>query len=679
LSNFLRTILMVLAITVIVWVVDASFQTLRHPAKGYMDHLLLGVDSTEAANRLLITAVVLVLGTGLGLSMGRARQAHAHRRSTERQLQTILDSMPELVLWFDADLRIVWANQAALNANPDAIGLVCSEAFDCTCSEETHCACRRALTSGRIESETVCREGIRGVAGTSYWEDVAVPLKGPADEVVGIVGIGRDITERERDRRQLQFQAQLLSSVREAVIAVDHDRRIVYWNRGAEEMFGYTIEEATGQSIFMMYLNEWKEQVLPEVREGLEQSGMWVGRAPLVHRDGSRIQAEVMLSAWQDEQGRRAGTIGLCRDITPEVEAEQALRESERRYRVMFQSSHAMSLLIDTESGRILDANDKAVRFYGWTREELLEMRIQDINTLSEEEICREMRQARKENRNHFFFCHRLASGDLRDVEVYSGPIELRGRAALYSIIYDITERKRTERRLEQYRQRLRSLASELAMAEDRQRRRMAAALHDGIGQQLFAIKAKLAQLRKRDNHPRAEILAAEGLSLVDQTMRDTRDLTFDLCPPVLYEFGLDAALQWLVQKFSRQYNMDYRVTSDSKSDDLPPDTRGLLYQAARELLTNAAKHAQATRVDVSVCVREDSVEVTVEDNGAGFAPGVRPLERQGDSGFGLFSIHERLSSIGGRLTVESTPGQGTCVKMRVCVPEEKMTPGSET
>ncbi|MFP4052355.1 MAG: sensor histidine kinase, partial [Phycisphaerae bacterium] len=245
--------------------------------------------------------------------------------------------------------------------------------------------------------------------------------------------------------------------------------------------------------------------------------------------------------------------------------------------------------------------------------------------------------------------------------------------------IYDITDRKATERRLEQYRQRLRSLASELATSEDRQRRHLAEALHDGIGQRLFAIKAKLGQLRKHDTDPRVEALVAEGLSLVDQTMRDTRDLTFDLCPPVLYEFGLEAALQWLVQKCSRQYNIDYRVTSDSKSDDLPPDTRGLLYQAARELLTNAAKHAQATRVDVSVRVREDCVQVTVEDDGAGFAPNVRPLERQSDSGFGLFSIHERLSSVGGQLTVQSNPGQGTCVMMRVSVSDGKRTPGSET
>ncbi|MFP4052688.1 MAG: PAS domain S-box protein, partial [Phycisphaerae bacterium] len=432
-SYLLRIIVMVLAITLVVWVIDASVQALRDPGEGLMSHLLLGVGSTEVVNRLLITAVVLVLGTGLGLSMGRAHRAHEYRRSTERQLQTILDSMPELVLWFDADLRIAWANRAAMEANPDAIGRLCSEAFECTCSEEEDCACKRAMKSGHVETETVSREGIRGVDGTSYWEDVAVPLKGPEDQVVGIVGIGRDITERERVRRQLQFQAQLLSSVREAVIAIDRDRRIVYWNRGAEELFGYAPEETMGELIDIIYLPNVLREHQPQAREQIDRTGTWVGTVPLVRRDGTQFQAEAMLAIWRDEDEHEMGTIGLCRDITAEVETERAIRESERRYRVMFQSSHAMSLLIDAGSGRILDANEKATQFYGWSKDELLEMRIQDINTLSEQQVRHEMELAKKENRNHFFFSHRLASGELRDVEVYSGPIELRGRAVLYS------------------------------------------------------------------------------------------------------------------------------------------------------------------------------------------------------------------------------------------------------
>jgi PAS domain S-box-containing protein len=125
--------------------------------------------------------------------------------------------------------------------------------------------------------------------------------------------------------------------------------------------------------------------------------------------------------------------------------SRQQLLESEQRYRSLFENNHAVMLLIDPDTAAIKDANFAACAFYGWNREELINKRIDEINTLAPEEIQAEMRLARVEKRNHFFFRHRLANGTIRDVEVFSGPIPLKGHSLLYTIVHDITDRKRAE------------------------------------------------------------------------------------------------------------------------------------------------------------------------------------------------------------------------------------------
>ncbi|MEJ2693136.1 MAG: EAL domain-containing protein [Candidatus Thiodiazotropha sp.] len=139
----------------------------------------------------------------------------------------------------------------------------------------------------------------------------------------------------------------------------------------------------------------------------------------------------------------------LKQALQRERELSEALRHSEERFRMLFEQNKAVMLIIDPEDGRILAANQVAVDFYGYPLERLLEMKISDINTLSSEETSKEMRLAQQEERNHFYFPHILATGEVRDVEVHSGPITWDERSVLYSIIHDVTDRKRAEAKLQ--------------------------------------------------------------------------------------------------------------------------------------------------------------------------------------------------------------------------------------
>ncbi|HYH23387.1 MAG TPA: diguanylate cyclase [Azospirillum sp.] len=143
-------------------------------------------------------------------------------------------------------------------------------------------------------------------------------------------------------------------------------------------------------------------------------------------------------------------TLGIARDRerAERLRVEAALRASEQRYRRLFTQCKAVELLIDPADGTIVDANQAAADFYGWPVEALKARRIGDINCLTPEQVAAEMARARAESRSHFLFRHRLASGEVRDVEVHSGPIEVGDRMLLYSIVHDITDRRRVEREL---------------------------------------------------------------------------------------------------------------------------------------------------------------------------------------------------------------------------------------
>jgi PAS domain S-box-containing protein len=167
----------------------------------------------------------------------------------------------------------------------------------------------------------------------------------------------------------------------------------------------------------------------------------------LKRKGGSEFFTLLESAFYQDTAGR-----SLCRtaftDITARRQAEADLKESEARYRSLFQHNHAVMLLIDPTTGDIVDANPAACAFYGYPHEELISRKITDINMLPKDRVFKEMQRAGSEQRRQFFFRHRLAGDEVRDVEVFSGPIRLQGQDLLYSIIHDITARKQAEESL---------------------------------------------------------------------------------------------------------------------------------------------------------------------------------------------------------------------------------------
>jgi len=230
----------------------------------------------------------------------------------------------------------------------------------------------------------------------------------------------------------------------------------------------------------------------------------------------------------------------------------------------------------------------------------------------------------------------------------------------LQGIMRDITEQRRAQEKLLTYQKQLRSLASQLLLAEERERRRIATDLHDHVGQALAMSRIKLGILRESAPSDDFAAMVNEVRKLVVQAIQDTRSLIFKISSPILYELGFEAALEWLAEETQKKHGIRVSYHNDNNPKLLDDDVGVLLFQAVGELLVNVVKHAGAKTVLLSSRVDDDLIVVDVEDDGVGFDVSEAASRRSSADGFGLFSIRERLNHIGGQLKVDSIPGRGT-------------------
>ncbi|MEE9119943.1 MAG: PAS domain S-box protein [Syntrophobacteria bacterium] len=284
----------------------------------------------------------------------------------------------------------------------------------------------------------------------------------------------------------------VVENVSAQVYVRDLDMNILYINPASERLTGWSLQEAMGKKCYEVFGDEnltckevcpadeavsWRFHILHHEGKLKTRSGdmrdMQVSISPL--HDGDDVIGAVVLM--QDitrlkevEQTKVKTPITLEKEIEERKRAGELLRESEQRYSSLFKINHSVMLVIDPENADIVDANPAACSFYGWSQKELTSMKITDINMLSNEQVFTEMEKAKSEKRQHFFFRHRLANEKIRDVEVYSGPLRLHGKKLLYSIIHDITERRRAEEELqkseERYRLLVETMNEGLAMAD---------------------------------------------------------------------------------------------------------------------------------------------------------------------------------------------------------------------
>ncbi|TWI76892.1 PAS domain S-box-containing protein [Desulfobotulus alkaliphilus] len=271
---------------------------------------------------------------------------------------------------------------------------------------------------------------------------------------------GRVLTEQEyaadaleKLKNAMKNLDTTLKSIGDAVIATDRKGHITLMNPVAENLTGWPLKEALQKPLTEVFriVNAESRKTPDNPVEKVIASGRTEGLANhtlLIARDGRECQIADSAAPIFQEEGILTGVVLVFRDVSEEYRILENLKESEEDYRRLFEEHAAVKLILDPETGAVVDANQAAADYYGWSRETLKKKRIQDINTLSPEEIAAEIEKVKKEKRIHFEFRHRRADGSIRDVAVLSSVIRLKNKEYLHSIIHDISQRKRLEAQL---------------------------------------------------------------------------------------------------------------------------------------------------------------------------------------------------------------------------------------
>ncbi len=381
-----------------------------------------------------------------------------------------------------------------------------------------------------------------------------------------------------------------------------------------------------------------------------------------IRKDGSRIP---VLIGGALLYGSEEECVGIVLDLTESKKAEIALRESEERYRTLYDNIPLMYFTLDAD-GIILSVNSLGAAELGYSQEELVGHDVLEVfhpgdHLAVTEQFKKSVQEPGRVARWEF----RKVRKDGSTLWVHEAASTVRGddgRPVVLVVCEDQTEQKRAEQQLLEHKEQLQNLTSELSLAEERERRRIATGLHDQIGQTLALVQMKLGALDDTEVDGAARREIEEVRELVEHSVGAIRSLTFELSSPLLYELGLEAALQGLTEKVEERHGMLCDFETDRAPKPLPDDSNVVLYHAVRELLFNVIKHAEASRARVGVRAEEGFVRITVEDNGVGIDTTGFGETFGASGGFGLFSIHERLNHLGGSLAIESDAVRGTRV-----------------
>ena len=379
------------------------------------------------------------------------KQALEDLQASEDQLRAIFEN---------ATLGIFWSDErgAILRSNPtfqQLVGQSAEELAGVTFDQFTHPAQQtrdlllcQALLQGESDQLRTETHWVRA-DGRELWVALTIrPVRDAEGRLKFYSGVVDDITGKKKaqdELKRIMREQEIILENANVGISLVVDRRQVWINRGMGKMFQYPLEELEGQDTRLLFSSqEAYEQVGRDAYQVLSRGENYETVHKLVRRDGSPIWIHLNGKAIEPPDLSR-GILWILSDATAQKEAEYALRANEARFRSMFESHSAVMLLIDPEDGRIQDANPAAAAFYGYDRECLQAMNIAQINTLPPEQIAEEMRRSTGMRKRTFVFTHRLASGEIRTVEVNSSPTTILGHQVLFSIIQDITERANLE------------------------------------------------------------------------------------------------------------------------------------------------------------------------------------------------------------------------------------------
>jgi PAS domain S-box-containing protein len=386
-------------------------------------------------------------------------------------------------------------------------------------------------------------------------------------------------------------------------------------------------------------------------------------------KDGSKIWISVNAHAVRDDTGRILYYEGTAQDITERKRAEQALRESEERYRELFENSKDAFYVHDM-NGVYVSVNRAAEKLSGYRRHEIIGRHFSEFMP---PESARQVQQQLEKKLE-------LSGETTYEIEITTKkgkhiPVEVSSRLILeqgvpvgvQGCVRDISERRQAHEAARNYSRRL-------IEAQEAERRRISRELHDQVGQILTAVKMNLHALQQTCTRPQELSSIADNLKVIDEAVDQVRDLSVDLRPLLLDDFGLVVALRWYLERQTRNIGVPAKFVSGSLDEDdrFSSELETACFRIVQEGVTNIVRHARATRISVRLERVLSELILLISDDGAGFDARRVRSGTGGSVTLGLRGMEERAYAIGGTITIDSAPALGTEICARLPIRSEK-------
>jgi PAS domain S-box-containing protein len=613
--------------------------------------------------------------------------------ASEQFVRRLIDNTPMGVAVVGRDLRYILANPAyrtiAGDRGTPVAGRAIAEVFPPAVAQIVEPFVQRVLASGQPQEVQDHEAPIRG---RTWWNVSGIPLRNGHGETEAVLILTQEVTERKLAEDRLREGEERFRRLFEDALTGNFvaacDGRILLCNPAFARIYGFSSpQEAIGFSVLSLKARAENWAVLlDQVRQHriLERVGSDHQR-----RDGTPIHVIENIVGIFDAQGELVQVKGYVFDDTERKCAEEALTQSEANLR------DALNLLETvTESTddliAALDDDFRYILFNAAYRKEFSRAFGADLH-IGDSMVDALAHRPEDQRKAVELWAQALKGESFTAVEQLGvagtfyemryGPLRdadgnITGAA---HIVRDITERKRMEKQVQEWNRtleqrvtertaeaehrtaQLRAMTTELTLAEHRERQRIAKVLHDHLQQLLVGAKFHVSIVRSQVPDPEARQSLDQIDTLLGESIQSSRSLTAELFPPALLEGTFTQALRWLIQWMRDKHDLQVHFKTDEQANPQAEEIRLLLFEATRELLFNIVKHAGVREACLDVVRHEGShVRIRVADSGRGFdVASVHPVERS-EGGFGLPTIRQRLHLLGGRVEIESTPGQGT-------------------
>lgn len=603
------------------------------------------------------------------------RRAEELLRQSEARLRMLVEGTNAILFSTDRRGHLTYVNEAAARVMElpleQLTGSFYLEFIHPDDRQRAEALWMQQLITGEPETYTEVRY-VTGRGRTIWLSFYVNPLK-QGDRIIGLTGVAQDITERKRAGESLR------ASERRYRQLVEHQTEyIVSWLPGGIRTFvnnsycryaGQTRDELLGASWFPPEPDAEAQRLIERLAALTPDHPFYENEQRATLPDGKVVWTQWVNHAFFDENGRITEYQSVGRDITARRLADEALRESEENFRRMVMLSPMATAVTDENDVTVL-LNEKFVTTFGYTIEDLPTVphwwalvypdpvRRARFRAIWEGAVAGLLSSGREVKPVEAQI--RCRDGSLRTVEFRHSAL---GSRTIH-VLNDVTELKHAEAELTASREELRNLAARLQAVREEERTTIAREIHDELGQALTGLKMDLKWLENR-LPPEAQALRhrlTSALELVSDTITAVRRIATSLRPGVLDDFGLSAAIEWQASEFEARTGI--RCQMARLPDELPvtEDQATAVFRIFQETLTNVARHAAATRVEVNLAQNDDTLWLQVKDNGRG----VTTEEIRHTRSLGLVGMRERAWLLGGEFRVSGEPGLGTTVTVQI-------------